>query len=206
MKVLLINGSGREKGNTYLTLLEVAKALEKEGVETEIFHIGKAPVSGCYGCGQCRKTGKCFMDDVVNAGIEKAKTADGFVFASPVHYAAVSGFLTAFLDRAFYAGKAAFVYKPGAAVAVCRRGGASATFDQLNKYMTISNMPVVSSQYWNSVHGQKPGEVLEDAEGLQTMRTLGRNMAWLLKCIEAGRQAGIQRPEAEVPVSTNFIR
>lgn len=206
MKVLLINGSGREKGNTYLALAEVAGALEREGVETEIFHVGKGPLAGCYGCGKCRETGRCFMDDVVNQGIEKAAGADGFVFGTPVHYAAATGFLTAFLDRAFYAGKRHFVYKPGAAVAVCRRGGASAAFDQINKYMTISNMPLVSSQYWNSVHGRLPGEVVQDEEGMQTMRTLGRNMAWLLRCIQAGAAAGICRPEPEAPVSTSFIR
>ena len=206
MKVLLINGSPHEKGNTYLALAEVAAALEKEGVETEIFHIAKAPLAGCYNCLKCVGTGKCFLDDAVNEGIEKAKSADGFVFGTPVHYAAASGFMTAFLDRAFYAGKAAFAYKPGASVVVCRRGGASAAFDQMNKYMTISNMPVVPSQYWNSVHGRVPGEALQDGEGLQTMRTLGRNMAWLLKCIAAGKAAGINSPEAEECISTHFIR
>ena len=206
MKVILVNGSGHEKGCTYTALCEVAGELEKSRIETEIFQIGKV-VTGCVGCLACDKTGKCAFDDSVNLLIEKAKGADGFVFGSPVHYAAASGGITALLDRCFYAGGAAFAYKPGAAVVSCRRGGASATFDQLNKYMTINNMPLVSSQYWNSVHGNTPDEVRQDAEGLQTMRTLGRNMAWILRCIEAGKAAGITHPEKELPrARTNFIR
>ena len=206
MKILVLNGSPKEKGCTYTALQEVAGALEKQGIETEIFQVGAKPVAGCIGCGACISTGKCFVADVVNEFVEKAKGADGFVFGSPVHYAAASGAITSFLDRAFYGKGAVFAGKPGAAVVSCRRGGASAAFDQLNKYFTINNMPVVSSQYWNQVHGNTPEEVKQDAEGLQTMRTLGNNMAWLLKCIEAGKNAGISFPEREPAVKTNFIR
>lgn len=206
MKVILVNGSPKKSGCTYTALCEVAGTLEKNGVETEIFQVGTAPVAGCLGCGACAKTGKCFMDDGVNVFVEKAKEADGFVFGSPVHYAAASGAITSFLDRAFYGKGAVFAGKPGAVVVSCRRGGASAAFDQLNKYFTISNMPIVSSQYWNQVHGNTPEEVRQDAEGMQTMRTLGNNMAWLLQCIEAGKKAGITFPEREPAVKTNFIR
>lgn len=207
MKVILVNGSPKAKGCTYTALCEVAGALEKSGIETEIFHVGTKAIRGCMGCGGCKKLdGKCIYDDSVNSFIEKAKTADGFIFGSPVHYAAVSGMLTSFLDRAFYAGKPNFEYKPGAVVVSCRRGGASAAFDQLNKYFTISNMPVVSSQYWNQVHGTNPEEVKQDLEGMQTMRILGNNMAWLLKAIEAGKKVGINVPEKEAKISTSFIR
>ena len=160
----------------------------------------------CIGCGACLKTGKCFREDGVNEFVEKAKTADGFVFGSPVHYASASGMITSFLDRAFYGKSALFQGKPGACVVSCRRGGASAAFDQLNKYFTINCMPVVSSQYWNQVHGNTPEEVKQDLEGMQTMRTLGNNMAWLLKCIEAGKAAGVSFPEREPAQKTNFIR
>lgn len=206
MKVLLINGSPNAKGCTYTALCEVAKELEKENVETEIFQVGNKAVRGCIGCGGCSKTdNKCvFDDDTVNDALEKAKNSDGFIFGSPVHYAAASGSVTSFLDRLFYAGDC-FAYKPGAAVASCRRGGASSTLDQINKYFTIANMPVVSSQYWNMVHGNTPEEVKQDLEGMQTMRTLGKNMAWLLKSIEAGKKAGIKLPEKETRVWTNFI-
>ncbi len=203
MKVILVNGSPKAEGCTYTALCEVAGALEKNGVETEIFQVGASPVAGCIGCGACAKTGKCF---VVNEFVAKAKGADGFVFGTPVHYAAASGAVTSFLDRAFYGKSAVFAGKPGAAVVSCRRGGASAAFDQMNKYFTISGMPVVSSQYWNQVHGNTPQEVRQDAEGMQTMRTLGNNMAWLLKCIESGKREGIVYPEREAAVRTNFIR
>ncbi len=206
MKVILVNGSPKERGCTYTALEEVAKTLENQGIETEIFQVGAKPVAGCIGCGACASTGNCFVEDGVNEFVEKAKTADGFVFGSPVHYAAASGSITSFLDRAFYGKGAAFEGKPGAAVVSCRRGGASAAFDQLNKYFTINSMPIVSSQYWNQVHGNTPEEVRQDAEGLQTMRTLGNNMAWLLKCIEAGKRAGIAFPEREPVMRTNFIR
>jgi multimeric flavodoxin WrbA len=208
MKVLLINGSPKAKGCTYTALSEVAKELEKENIETEIFHIGNQPIRGCMACGGCQRNGddKCvFNDDTVNIALEKAKEADGFIFGSPVHYAAPSGLITSFLDRLFFAGSC-FAYKPGAAIVSCRRGGSTAAFDQLNKYFTIANMPVVSSQYWNMVHGNTPEEVKQDLEGMQTMRTLGRNMAWLLKSIEAGKNAGISLPEKETRVATNFIR
>ena len=206
MKVLLVNGSPHAKGCTYTALCEVAAALEKQGIETELFQIGTKPVSGCLGCGACIKTGKCVVDDVVNEFVEKAKAADGFVFGSPVHFANASGAITSFMDRAFYGKGAVYADKPAAAIMSCRRGGATATLDQLNKYFTISNMPIVSSQYWNMVHGNTPDEVRQDAEGMQTMRTLGTNMAWLLKCIEAGKAAGVTKPEREAKVATNFIR
>ena len=206
MKVLLVNGSPHANGCTYTALSEVAAALEKEGIETEIFQVGTKPVSGCLGCGACRATGKCVIDDTVNVFVEKAKEADGFVFGSPVHYAGASGALTSFMDRAFYGKGAVYAHKPAAAIMSCRRGGATATFDQINKYFTISNMPIVSSQYWNMVHGNTPEEVMQDAEGLQTMRTLGVNMAWLLKCIAAGKAAGVELPQHEPKVATNFIR
>ncbi|APF25990.1 NADPH-dependent FMN reductase family protein [Clostridium sporogenes] len=208
MKVLLINGSPKVKGCTYTALCEVAKELEKENIETEIFHIGNKPIRGCIACGGCSRNdaGKCvFDDDTVNIALEKAKEADGFIFGSPVHYAAASGQITSFLDRFFYAGDS-FQYKPGAAIVSCRRGGSTAAFDQLNKYFTISNMPIVSSQYWNMVHGNTPEEVKQDLEGMQTMRVLGKNMAWILKNINAGKEAGVALPEKEPRAWTNFIR
>ncbi len=206
MKVILVNGSPHENGCTYTALCEVEKALKNNGIETEIFQIGKKPVAGCIGCGACRMLGRCFVDDPVNVFVEKAKSADGFIFGSPVHYASASGAITSFMDRAFYSGGAFLTGKPAANIVSCRRGGASAAFDQLNKYFTINNMPIVSSQYWNQVHGNTPEQVMLDEEGLQTMRTLGNNMAWLLKCIEAGKAAGIEFPEREETVRTNFIR
>ena len=212
MKVLLVNGSPHKTGCTYTALEEVASTLRAAGVETEIVWLGVQPLAGCIGCGSCANTGRCFRDDQVNEFLEKAEGADGFVFGSPVHFASASGSITSFMDRVFYVkrssgGKNIFSGKPAAAVVSCRRGGATATFDQLNKYFTISSMPVVSSQYWNQVHGNTPDEVRQDLEGLQTMRTLGRNMAWLLRCIEAGRQAGIAFPAgAEETLRTNFIR
>ncbi len=206
MKVILVNGSPHIHGCTYTALTEIERELKAEGVETEIFHIGNRPVSGCLGCGKCLETGKCIIEDNVNVFLEKAKDADGFIFGSPVHFASASGALTSFMDRAFYGKGKIFRYKPAAAVVSCRRGGSTASFDQLNKYFTISSMPVVSSKYWNMVHGNTPEEVRQDLEGLQTMRELGRNMAWLLKCIEAGKQNGITPPKKEIPVKTNFIR
>ena len=206
MKVLLVNGSPHANGCTYTALCEVAGALEAQGIETEIFQVGTKSISGCLGCAACIKTGKCVIDDVVNEFVEEAKEADGFVFGSPVHFASASGALTSFMDRAFYGKGAVFANKPAAAIMSCRRGGATATLDQLIKYFTISNMPVVSSQYWNMVHGNTPDEVRQDLEGMQTMRTLGVNMAWLLKCIEAGKAAGIELPQRETKVATNFIR
>lgn len=204
MKVLLINGSPRKKGNTNLALEEVAKALESNGVETQIIGIGAKAVQGCIACNKCAELGRCtFQDDLYNKVREQLKDADGIIVGSPVYYAGPNGSLCALLDRLFYSSTELLEHKPAAAVAVCRRGGASATFDRLNKYFTISNMPVVSSQYWNIVHGLMPGEAAGDAEGLQTMRTLGKNMAWLLKSIKAGAQP---LPEEEAFIATNFIR
>lgn len=206
MKVLLINGSPHKEGCTYTALKEVADTLEGHGIETEIVYLGVKAVAGCIACGNCRQTGKCFVDDKVNELIQKLPETDGIVIGSPVYYAGASGQLTAFLDRFFYAGGEKFEGKLGSAVVSCRRGGASSTFDQLNKYFTIKSMPVVSSQYWNQVHGSTPDDVRKDLEGLQTMRTLADNMAWLLKCIELGRQHGINMPVREEKVFTNFIR
>lgn len=208
MKVLLVNGAPHEKGCTYTALCEIEKELNNNGIETEIFWLGNKPVRGCIGCGGCGKNeGKCvFDDDVANALIEKAGQADGFIFGSAVHYAAPSGTICAVLDRAFYAGGKSFKYKPGAAILSCRRAGSTAAFDVLNKYFTISNMPIVSSGYWNMVHGSKAEDVLKDEEGLQVMRTLGKNMAWLLKCIDLGKSNNVLRPADEAKIRTNFIR
>lgn len=207
MKVLMFNGSPHREGCTYTALCEVGRALNEQGIDYEIFWGGTDALPGCRGCGGCRKNGgKCVVNDAVNDFIELAKDADGIVIGSPVHYASASGTATAFLDRAFYAGGASFAFKPGAAVVSCRRGGASAAFDQLNKYFTISRMPIVSSQYWNQIHGSNADEAKQDLEGMQTMYTLGQNMAWLLRSIEAGRAAGIPLPEKEPVVRTNFIR
>lgn len=205
MKVLMINGSPHEEGCTYTALKEVEKELRKMGIDTEIVHVGAQPVMGCIGCDRC-SGGRCvFDDDIVNRLLEKSEEADAFVFGSPVHYAAASGIISTVLDRFFYAGKA-LAYKPGAAIVTCRRGGSTAALDELNKYFTIRSMPVVSSQYWNMVHGSTPDEVRQDFEGMQIMRTLGRNMGWLLKCIEAGKKAGVPLPEKEAYVATSFIR
>lgn len=208
MKVLLINGSPKKEGCTYTALMEVAGELEKNGIETEIFHVAGKPIKGCMGCGSCARNGnhQCVItEDTVNEAILKIKEADGIVVGSPVHYAAASGDITAFLDRVFYAGFP-LVGKPGAAIVSCRRGGATAALDQLNKYFAIAQMPIVSSNYWNMVHGNTPQEVVQDEEGMQTMRLLGRNMAWLLKCIEAGKDNGIHFPEREPKIKTNYIR
>ncbi len=206
MKVLLVNGGPHEKGCTYTALEEVAKTLQKNGIETEIIWLGVQPIAGCIGCNACLKTGKCFRNDIVNEFIEKSKTADGFVFGTPVHFASMSGALTSFMDRVFYGRGELFKNKPACGVVSCRRGGASATFDQLNKYFSISNMPIVTSQYWNQVHGNTPDEVRKDEEGMQIMRTLGNNMAWLLKCIDVAKKNGVEYPQNESPIKTNFIR
>lgn len=209
MKVLLINGSPKKEGCTYTALSEVAKELEEQGIETEIFHVGSKAVQGCLGCGYCSKSEDhlcVYKEDPLNEAIIKAREADGFVFGSPVHYAAASGALTSFLDRLFWSTSRSFAFKPGAAVVSCRRGGSTAALDQINKYFTFANMPVVSSRYWNMVHGTTPEEVRQDLEGMQIMRTIGKNMAWMLKCIEAGKSAGIEKPEIEKKISTNFIR
>lgn len=207
MKVLLINGSPNEKGCTYTALSEVSETLKKEGIDTEIFQLGKQPIRGCIGCGGCtKKDGRCvFDDDVVNLALESAETADAFVVGSPVYFASPNGALTSMLDRMFYAGKC-FAYKPAAAVVSARRAGTTASIDMINKYFSIRNMPIVSSKYWTMVHGNSPEEVRQDLEGMQNMRTLGRNMAWLLHCLDAGQKAGITIPESETPARTNFIR
>ena len=206
MKVLLVNEGPHEKGCTYTALEEVAKTLQKNGIETEIIWLGVQPIAGCIGCNACLKTEKCFRNDIVNEFIEKSKTADGFVFGTPVHFASMSGALTSFMDRVFYGRGDLFKNKPACGVVSCRRGGASATFDQLNKYFSISNMPIVTSQYWNQVHGNTPDEVRKDEEGIQIMRTLGNNMAWLLKCIDVAKKNGVEYPQNESPIKTNFIR
>ncbi|MDD3217711.1 MAG: flavodoxin family protein [Lachnospiraceae bacterium] len=209
MKVLLVNGSPHKNGCTFTALTEVASELEKAGIETEIFQMGSSNIRGCNGCGVCgrNQNGRCVHDDdAVNALLEKAETCDGFVVGSPVYYASPNGSLLALLDRAFYAGNS-FAYKPAAAVVSARRAGTTASLEVLNKYFTISNMPVVSSKYWPMVHGNCAEEAKQDLEGMQIMRTLGRNMAWLLKSIEAGRKAGIELPQPEeVNQRTNFIR
>ena len=206
MKTLMLNGSPRSNGNTFLALSEIGKQLKEEGIDYEIFQIGGAPIRDCLGCGRCTENGCVFTDDRVNEFIAKAREADGFVFGTPVYYAHPSGRVLSALDRMFYAGKKYFMHKPGAAIASARRAGTTASIDALNKYFTIAEMPVVSSSYWNMVHGNKPEEVLQDAEGLQVMRNLGRNMAWLLKCLEAGRNTGVAVPVNEYDNKTNFIR
>lgn len=196
MKVLLINGSPNEKGNTYKALALVEEELNKEGVETEVLHIGNKPIRGCTACGTCRKTGsnRCvFNDDPVNTAIEKAEAADGLIVGSPVYFASANSSVTALLDRMFFAARSRFTHKPAASVVTMRRAGATFSVDQLNRYFTINQMPVVSSQYWNMMFA--PGkDGTADAEGEQIMRTLGKNMAWLLKCIDAGKTAGILPP------------
>lgn len=210
MHVILVNGSPHPHGCTFTALEIVAAALNEGGIFTDIFQVGTKPLSGCIACRKCSKLGRCVFDDKVNEFVDLAEKADGFVFGSPVHYAAAGGAMTCFMDRAFYsssgAGRPVFRLKPGAAVASARRAGTTATLDQLNKYMTLAEMPVVSSRYWNMVHGNTPDDVRQDLEGLQIMRVLGRNMAWLLRCREAGLKAGIAMPEAEQKVVTNFIR
>ena len=206
MKVLMLNGSPHKNGCTDRALREIAAELAKAGVDSEIFWLGAKPVGGCMGCGACGKTGKCAFDGGVNEFVEKAREADGFIFGSPVHYAAASGSITGFLDRAFYSGSPAFQGKPGAAVVSARRAGTTAAFDQLNKYFAINEMPVVSANYWNMVHGSTAADVEQDLEGLQTMRVLARNMAWLMKCVAAGKAAGVERPAQEQKQRTNFIR
>lgn len=211
MKVLLVNGSPHKEGCTYTALSEAAKILNEEGIDTEIFWIGNKPIGGCIACKTCVKTGKCAFDDVVNQCREKAYESDGFLFGTPVHYGAASGNMTAFMDRLFYSelggnDNKAFYLKPAAAIISARRAGTTATFDQMNKYFTIQEMPIVSSRYWNMVHGASAEQVQEDAEGLCTMRVLARNMAYMLRCQEAGKKAGVQLPKQEQKVFTNFIR
>ena len=206
-KVLLINGSGNEHGCTFTALSEAAKALNEEGVETEIIQLGKDAIRDCIGCGSCGKLGRCvFDDDQVNLVAAKAKEADGFIFGSPVYYAHPSGRVLSFLDRLFYSAGSAFAYKPGAAVLSARRGGTTASFDVLNKYFGITQMITVGSTYWNQVHGRNAEDAAKDLEGMQTMRNLGHNMAWVLKCLEAGKEKGLVPPTADRSNQTNFIR
>lgn len=205
MKVLMLNGSPHAKGNTYMALHEMEKVFEMQGIETEIVNVGNQAIRGCVACGACAKKGKCAFDDLVNETAPKFEACDGLVIGSPVYYASANGTLISFVDRLFYSTPFDKTMKVGAGVVAARRGGLSATFDELNKYFTISGMPVASSQYWNSIHGRTPGEAEQDGEGLQTMRTLARNMAFLMKSIALGKeQFGL--PEKEERVATNFIR
>ena len=204
-KILLINGSPNEKGCTYTALCEIADTLAKNDVESEILYLGKKPMAGCIACGKCFQTGRCVFDDKVNEVLEKLDEYDGIVVGSPVYYAGPTGQLCAFLDRLFFCSERRMAGKLGAAVVSCRRGGASAAFDRLNKYFTICNMTVVGSQYWNQVHGFTPEDVRKDEEGLQTMRTLAQNIAWLLKNRNAGKAQGIAFPQYEARLATNFI-
>lgn len=205
MKVLMINGSPHAKGNTYTALAEMEKVFSQEGIETEIVHVGNKDIRGCIACYSCSDKGRCVFDDLVNETAPKFEECDGLVVASPVYYASANATLIAFLDRLFYSTHFDKTMKVGASVVSARRGGLSATFDELNKYFTICGMPVASSQYWNSVHGREPGEAAQDLEGLQTMRTLARNMTFLMKSIALGKeQFGL--PEKEAPEHTNFIR
>ena len=210
MKVLLINGSPHSNGCTYTALEEIAKTLKNEGVNSEIFQIGTKPLAGCIACKVCAEKGQCVFNDKVNEFLAIAKNFDGFIFGSPVHYAAASGAITSFMDRVFYtnacSGKNLFYLKPAAAIVSARRAGTTAALDQLNKYFTISQMPIISSNYWNMIHGAKPEDVTQDLEGLQIMRTLAKNMAWFLKCKEAGEKAGVAVPIIEERVYTNFVR
>lgn len=207
MKVLLINGSAKEKGCTYTALAEVQRALNEEGIETEILYLGTKPIADCMGCGKCHKelNGKCVFNDIVNEIIEKAKISDGFIFGTPVYYSHPSGRILSVLDRVFYAGKKNFEFKPGAAISSARRGGTTSSMDVLNKYFSISQMPIVSSTYWNNIHGNLPSETIQDEEGIDIMYNLGKNMAWMLKCIKIGNENGIKHPN-NVTRKTNYIK
>ena len=207
MKVLLFNGSPRSNGCTFTALTEIAGILTTHGIETEILQIGNKPIQDCIGCNGCSGKGKCvFAVDCVNVWIEKAKASDGFIFGTPVYYAHPSGRILSAMDRMFYAGGNAFKHKPAAVIASARRAGTTVTLDTIAKYLGISQMPVISSTYWNMVHGKTPEEVKQDLEGMQTMRNLGENMAWILLCIEAGKKSGITAPPTNKSVWTNFIR
>ena len=205
MKVILVNGSSRKDGCTNVALREAERALQEEGIETEPFFIGNEALPDCIACRKCRDIGRCVFHDAVNEFVEKAKAADGFIFGSPVYFAHPSGRLLTFMDRAFYSGAAAFQFKPAAAILSARRAGTTASFDVINKYFTICSMPIVSSTYWNHFYGAQPEEVAEDKEGLMTMYNLGKNMAWLLRCIAAGKAQGVTHPD-NAKVLTNFIR
>lgn len=211
MKVLLVNGSPHMHGCTYTALKEVEKTLNEEGIDTEIFWIKNTPIGGCIACKKCRELRQCVFNDVVNEFTKKAKEADGFIFGTPVHYAGATGNITSFMDRVFYSSFQSgngdiFLFKPASTVVSARRAGTTVTYDQINKYFGISQMPIISSKYWNMVHGASPEEVLQDEEGMQVMRILGRNMAYYLKCIQLGKENGILPPKPELPNKfTNFI-
>lgn len=208
MKVLLVNGSPHKEGCTFTALSEVGKTLESEGIATELYWIGTQPMSGCLGCGGCSESGRCVINDIVNEFLEKAKDFDGFVFGAPVHFAAIPGAMTSFMNRVFFSARAThqFQGKPAAAVTSNRRAGSLPTLEQFSRYFIHGGMPVVPSQYWPMVFGGSPDEVRQDEEGLQIMRTLGRNMAWMLRCQDAGMQVNERYPEREKRISTNFIR
>lgn len=206
MKVLLINGSPHEKGCTYTALSLIAEQLELAGIDTEILQVGAQPVGGCIGCGGCRGGKGCALGGIVTEAIEKVKTADGFVFGSPVHYAAMSGNMTSFMDRLFYSSGKLMAHKPAAICCSARRAGTTAALDQLAKYPQINQMPLVNGSYWSMVHGYTPEDVMQDAEGCAVMQDIGRNMAWMLRCIEAGKAAGIEAPHNPRRPLTNFIR
>ncbi len=211
MKVMLVNGSPHEKGNTYTVLGKVAETLNSEGIDTEIFYVGKDAIAPCMGCGACTKLGRCVINDKVNDFTAKMKECDGLIVASPVHYACATGSVLSFLSRAFYSGFRAgcdtYRLKPAAAIAVARRAGADSTLEQINKFFTISEMPVISGRYWNNVFGHVPNQVLEDKEGIQNVQILARNMAYFLKCKQAAENAGINPPEQVKDIEfTNFIR
>lgn len=205
MKVLLVNGSPHKSGCTAKALEIIAQTLAEEGVTSDTLWLGIEPLAGCIGCGACRKTGKCFRNDIVNEAAVTAKAADGYIFGSPVHYAAPTGIIESFMQRLFYSAGKDFAHKPAAAIVSARRSGTTAAFEQLNKFFTINQMPVVTSTYWNAVHGSNAEEVLKDEEGVQTMRNLARNMAWLIKCIKAGRDNGVDAP-TNPKIYTNFVR
>jgi multimeric flavodoxin WrbA len=208
MKVMLVNGSPHEKGCTYTALNEISKTLKDEGIESTIFWIGNKPVSGCIACGSCRETGRCAIktDDCVNSFLDAADEYDGFVFGTPVHYASASGNMVSFMDRIFFSGGRKLYLKPAASVESARRGGTTATFDMMNKYYFLAQMPVIPGGYWNMVHGNTPDEVMQDKEGLVNMRVIARNMAWFLRIKDAADKAGVPLPKAEKHEQTNFIR
>lgn len=206
MKVLLINGSPNEFGCTYTGLAEIEKTLRNEGIETEIVYLGTGDIAGCRACGACSSLGCCVIDDIVNETAAKLDDIDGIVVGSPTYYAGMSGHLKSFLDRLYYSASGKLIGKPGAAIASCRRDGTGETVNAIHKYYGINNQPIVSSCYWNQIHGYTPDDVKQDLEGMRTMRIIGQNMAWMLKSIEAGKKAGIEYPVYEPSVYTNFIR
>ncbi|MDY6366985.1 MAG: flavodoxin family protein [Clostridia bacterium] len=207
MKVVLLNGSPHVNGTTARALKEVADELIKNGIDSEIIHVGAKPVRDCIGCARCVELNKCvFEDDLVNELVQKVKQSDGLIVGTPVYYASATGVVRSVLDRMFYSSQGAFAFKPAATVAVARRAGTVTAFDEINRYFTISRMPIVSSTYWNNVHGKSAKEAEQDKEGMQTMRNLARNMAWMIKCIKAGEKEGVSLPETERISQTNFIR